>query len=77
MLELDAMSQMEEGLRQLLKLRIGGAAATLLTFPQACPPLMHPSPFRTQRGALASVFGNGSGYSAELLGRCPLPFLVS
>ena len=69
MLELDAMGQLDEGLRQLLKLRIGGAAATLLTFPQACPPLAPPSPFETQRSTLTAVFGGGSGFSVELSGR--------
>ena len=73
MLELDAMKLLEQGLRSQLALRIASAAATTLTFPQAPVPLLQASPFGTQRGALASVFGAGASFSGELPGRYEAP----
>ena len=67
--ELDAMQLMEDGLRQLLAMRIAGATASLLTFPQSAMPLLQGSPFRQQRGGLASVFGTGSSFSGDMSGR--------
>lgn len=68
-LQLDAVAFLDLGLRQLLTLRIAGTAATLLTFPQTALPLHQPSPFRTQRGLLTTIFSSGAAFSAELPGR--------
>lgn len=73
MVRLDAMACLEEGLRQLLTLRIAGTAATLLTFPQAAVALQHQSLFRVQRGGLSSLLGSSTSFSGEIPGRSANP----
>ena len=64
------MRLLESGLRQLLAMRIAGAGASLLSFPQPSVPLVQPSPFLAVRGGLAAVFGGGGGgFAGELPGR--------
>ena len=69
MLQLDAMKFLEEGLCQLLKLRVAGTAATLLAFPQAAVPLYPVSPFDTPNSSFAALFSSTAAFSSELPGR--------
>lgn len=63
------MEFLEEGLCQLLTLRIAGTAATLLAFPQAAPSLHPANPFRASRSSLTAMFGSAANFSSELPGR--------
>ena len=68
-LKLDTREFLEEGLRQVLVLRIAGTAATLLTFPQLAVPLYQPSSFRAQRSGLAAMLAPSTTFSTEVPGR--------
>ena len=59
---MQAQRLVEEGIQQLLSVRIAGSCAALLIFPQKASPIL-PKPFRIQTGA----YGSSSGLRKRLL----------